>query len=260
MKKIFISAALVMFAVVINSCQKQESTYTVTYDGNENTSGTVPVDSQTYSQGQTVAVLDNTGGLTKTGSTFGGWNTNFDGTGTSYAAESAFAMGNADVTLYAQWPYNGVGQTGPAGGYVFYDKGSYSNGWRYMEAAPSDQSTGIIWANTFSTTGANGTVLGTGKSNTASIVASLGTGSYAAQLCNDFILNGFSDWFLPSMDELTAIQTNLVNNNIGGFTTTGWYWSSREVSSTDVTVWQFGYGTSHFPKNYSIYVRAIREY
>jgi len=25
---------------------------------------------------------------------------------------------------------------GPAGGYIFYDKGSYSNGWRYLEAAP----------------------------------------------------------------------------------------------------------------------------
>ena len=31
-----------------------------------------------------------------------------------------------------------VGETGPAGGYVFYDKGEYSEGWRYFEAAPAD--------------------------------------------------------------------------------------------------------------------------
>lgn len=32
-----------------------------------------------------------------------------------------------------------IGETGPAGGTIFYDKGSYSNGWRYMEVAPSHQ-------------------------------------------------------------------------------------------------------------------------
>lgn len=31
-----------------------------------------------------------------------------------------------------------VGKTGPAGGYIFYDKGEYSDGWRYLEAAPAD--------------------------------------------------------------------------------------------------------------------------
>ena len=36
---------------------------------------------------------------------------------------------------------------GPTGGKVFYDKLSYSDGWRYLEAAPRDQSTGIKWSN-----------------------------------------------------------------------------------------------------------------
>ena len=31
-----------------------------------------------------------------------------------------------------------VGDEGPAGGIIFYDKGSYSDGWRYLEAAPAD--------------------------------------------------------------------------------------------------------------------------
>ncbi|HBX24233.1 MAG TPA: hypothetical protein DEF34_11480, partial [Desulfotomaculum sp.] len=50
-------------------------TYTVTYDGNGNTSGSVPVDSNTYITGATVTVLGNTGNLVKTGYTFAGWNT-----------------------------------------------------------------------------------------------------------------------------------------------------------------------------------------
>ena len=35
-----------------------------------------------------------------------------------------------------------IGETGPAGGLIFYDQGSVINGWRYLEAAPYDQSTG----------------------------------------------------------------------------------------------------------------------
>ena len=31
-----------------------------------------------------------------------------------------------------------IGDRGPAGGIVFYDKGSYSDGWRYLEVSPAD--------------------------------------------------------------------------------------------------------------------------
>jgi uncharacterized repeat protein (TIGR02543 family) len=80
------------------------ATYTVTYNGNGNTGGSVPVDSATYQQGATVTVLGNTGGLVKTGDTFGGWNTAAGGSGTAYAAGATFPMGTANVNLYAQWP------------------------------------------------------------------------------------------------------------------------------------------------------------
>ncbi|GAA0381857.1 InlB B-repeat-containing protein [Bacillus horti] len=78
-------------------------TYTVTYDGNGNSGGSVPVDNGTYETGATVTVLGNSGSLVLEGHTFSGWNTQSDGSGTAYAAESTFPMGSEDVTLYAKW-------------------------------------------------------------------------------------------------------------------------------------------------------------
>lgn len=82
-------------------------TYKVIYDGNGNTGGNVPVDSNTYKRQTPVTALDNnTDQLIKTGYTFDGWNTLVDGTGVDYAVNSTFQMGEADVTLYAKWKVN----------------------------------------------------------------------------------------------------------------------------------------------------------
>ncbi|MGA2639719.1 MAG: beta-propeller fold lactonase family protein [Spirochaetia bacterium] len=82
------------------------TTYSVSYDGNGNTSGTVPVDSHKYKQADTVTILANSGSLLKSSYTFAGWNTKADGTGTSYPGGVSFAMGTANVTLYAVWTQN----------------------------------------------------------------------------------------------------------------------------------------------------------
>ncbi|MCR4431500.1 MAG: S-layer homology domain-containing protein [Tepidanaerobacteraceae bacterium] len=79
------------------------ASYTVAYDGNGATSGTVPVDTNTYEEGATVTVLGNTGGLAKSGYSFAGWNTAADGSGTTYTEGQTFSMGAANVTLYAVW-------------------------------------------------------------------------------------------------------------------------------------------------------------
>jgi len=79
------------------------SIYTVIYDGNGATGGSVPIDSNSYVEGATVTILGNTGNLVKTGYTFAGWNTTSDGTGTSYAAGATFTMGSSNITLYAMW-------------------------------------------------------------------------------------------------------------------------------------------------------------
>jgi uncharacterized repeat protein (TIGR02543 family) len=93
--------------------------YTVNYNGNGNTSGTVPVDSNAYNSGATATVLGNTGSLAKTGSTFAGWNTAADGSGTNYSAGNTFTV-SSNTVLYAKWTtlptytvtYNGNTNTG----------------------------------------------------------------------------------------------------------------------------------------------------
>ncbi|SEO80248.1 InlB B-repeat-containing protein [Paenibacillus sp. OV219] len=98
----------------------QNSTYTVTYNANASTAGTVPSDEGKYELNAKVTIKGNTGDLAKTGYEFIGWNTAADGSGTTYAASAAFNMGRANVTLYAKWSkdptytvkYNGNGSTG----------------------------------------------------------------------------------------------------------------------------------------------------
>ena len=108
-----ISGNYTFFAVKANSSTattatitiEYSSTYSVTYDANDATSGTVPVDANVYTDNADVTVLGNTGSLTKTGCTFGGWNTKSDGTGTTYAAGATFKITD-NATLYAKWDGN----------------------------------------------------------------------------------------------------------------------------------------------------------
>ena len=154
-----------------------------------------------------------------------------------------------------------VGDTGPAGGLIFYDKGSYSDGWRYLEAAPSDQGTGIQWYNgSYVTTGAIGTAIGTGQANTTAIVTIQGAGNYAAQFCNDLTVGGYSDWFLPSKDELNLMYTNLKVAGVGGFADTN-YWSSSEDYAGSEWAQNFSSGGQGYGNgDYTFRVRAVRAF
>jgi uncharacterized repeat protein (TIGR02543 family) len=126
------------------------TSYTVTYDGNTNTSGNAPTDgSSPYTGGSTVTVSGNTGSpvLAKTSYQFAGWNTLANGSGTNYIGGNTFTI-NANTTLYANWiiggtrlVYNaGTGGTGtaPSSSGTYYtalstqpvvgNTGSFSNG------------------------------------------------------------------------------------------------------------------------------------
>ena len=85
------------------------TTYTVTYNDNNKTSGSVPTDSTRYESGQTITVAGNTGNLVRTGYTWSGWSTNPDGSGTAYGPApytTTYTVGTSNVNFYPIWVKN----------------------------------------------------------------------------------------------------------------------------------------------------------
>lgn len=123
--------------------------YRLTYSGNGNDGGTVPSASVIgYASGDTVTVLGNTGSLTKTGFTYSGWNTQANGSGTTYQSGDTFAI-SADTTLYAKWTAPGYaswqtlnGATGQ-GLNLDHDNDGVSNGIEYFIGGPNGNTTGF---------------------------------------------------------------------------------------------------------------------
>jgi len=168
---------------------------------------------------------------------------------------------------------------GPAGGYIFYDKGSYSNGWRYLEAAPASSEykaefglynkLGSGMVNNIICSGTN-TGIGSGKANTATIIRLLNANeetSRAAQICEALSINGYSDWFLPSKDELQLMFQNLHENGYGKFLSKEYMSSSLEYPNGSF----YRYQPDAFYEQYKMYpwgdrtkatftIRAIRAF
>ncbi len=163
-------------------------TYIVTYNGNNNTGGSVPTDSTNYEQGQTVTVLGNTGNLVNKGYSFAGWNTQANGTGTTYTQAQTFTMGTTNVTLYARWTanltytvtYNGNGNTG---GSVPVDTTNYEQGQTVTVLA----NTGNLVNNGYSFAGWNTQSDGTGTTYTQAQTFTMGTTNVA--LCAKWTAN-----------------------------------------------------------------------
>lgn len=151
------------------------------------------------------------------------------------------------------------------GGIVAYilqsgDPGYVANIQHGLIAATADQSTGIQWYNgSYMVTGVTDTAIGTGQDNTTAIVTAQGAGSYAAQLCNDLTEGGYTDWFLPSKDELNKLFLNRLA--IGGFVAPYSYWSSSEYSRPFVWCQSFNMGLqTPGGKLETFRVRAVRAF
>jgi len=160
-----------------------------------------------------------------------------------------------------------IGDTGPAGGVIFYDKGNNNEGWRYLEAAPVEAEFQAIWSdNSFYVNDDNYKTrkeVGYGKRNTQFIVEKFrqttGNWNTAAQKANDFSFNGFEDWFLPSQGELDLIFGNLKRKNLVDFKNE-WYWSSTEDGYHRSYCQNFRDGkVNDHNKSSTYYVRPIRQ-
>ncbi len=116
-------------------------------------------------------------------------------------------------------------------------------------------------------TSCNYLAIGTGAQNTIDIEAGCTTPGIAADVCANLSLNSYTDWFLPSKDELfsmylnkATINTTAIANGGSAFASSD-YWSSSEYTSTQAWGRDFGNGTSFASaKSWAYYVRAAREF
>lgn len=128
-------------------------------------------------------------------------------------------------------------------------------------AAKTDLGTGVQWYNgSYVATGATGTALGTGSSNTDAIIAVQGAPvtNYAAGVAHAYKGGGYSDWYLPSKDELNKLY--LSQAVIGGFGP-HYYWSSSEADANTAWYQAFDINTQYAnPKTSPSWVRAVRSF
>jgi hypothetical protein len=117
------------------------------------------------------------------------------------------------------------GVPGQAGGYVFYDKGEYSNGWRYLECAPEDAGGECQWD--------------TAKSR-----------------CDDYAYGGYDDWRLPSGTEINWMYSNLYKKGMGNFKDDyDSYWSNEGSFS-----FKYGSSSSLTYGSSPHYTRPVRQF
>ena len=193
-------------------------------------------------------------------------------TGSPPSADQHIRNGSGDC--HTDYPNNNftyaLRDTGPAGGLIFYINPNYiADGWRYLEAHPSDQSTSYVW-NGSGIVGGTSVDIGTGEANTNAIVGqSAGNADSAAKLCYELEFNDYDDWFLPSEDELNLMYTNLKEQGVGNFVVDvqnySWYWSSSEVDIQSARAQYFFSGDgegihSTFSKANTLHVRAVRAF
>ncbi len=141
------------------------------------------------------------------------------------------------------------------GGIIFYVDVTGQHG---LIAASSDQSFGIHWGCYGNSILGTSTTIGSGQANTTLIVNGCGDADIAARLCDDLVLNGYSDWFLPSKDELNQMYAQrTVIGNLEYHS----YWSSSE-ESVNYAWFQYFNGSNQYndPKNTNYFVRAVRAF
>ena len=202
-------------------------------------------------------------------------------TGNGFVAMGTTQLLSVPYALYA----NTAGSTsGSSGGFTHYIGEAFGGGvifhlWKDAQGVEhglivdkTDLSTGQAWSNISQTLiGATAQSSWDGLSNSNAIVGQAGHTNSAAALCLNSTNGGQSDWYLPSIDELSLLCHNRLNVNKSLSTIVGasvlpisaYYWSSTEFYDTNAWSFYFfggtidGYSGS---KGGMCYVRAVRAF
>ena len=162
---------------------------------------------------------------------------------------SMFAVVSVDNGVYsvnanATISLNNLNEIGDFnfGGVIFWVNATGDEG---LVCAITDQGTNVSWGCQGSFISGTSTAIGSGASNTATILAGCSTSGIAADIASNTTINGYSDWFLPSKSELNqmylqkaTINTTAIANGGTAFVDPGLsdrYWSSSESNGN--TAW-----------------------
>jgi len=179
--------------------------------------------------------------------------------------EPEYYNGSSWVNLAGNATAAGIGSVYQGGILAYYlvfgDPGYDPTTPHGLIAASSDQSSSIIWWNGVYANPVTALAIGTGLANTNAIINSQGPTqtNYAAGIAQAYTIGSYSDWYLPSKDELNKLYLNRVA--IGGFGS-DIYWSSSAFNYSTTYVQNFGNGGMYneFSNGSGIHVRAIRTF
>ena len=188
-----------------------------------------------------------------------------------FCSDCAAGEGELQIKLTSSWKNTiggdvndpvtlAIGDT-HQGGIVFYLDGNGGG----LIAAPSDQPS-ATWGCYGQSIGGTSSAVGTGAANTTAIVSGCSETAIAARICADLILGGYTDWFLPSKDELNLMYDNIGQGNVLGLGNVGnfanyYYWSSTESDNDAAWSQDFFSGYQNGDdKYYTGSVRAVRAF
>jgi hypothetical protein len=185
------------------------------------------------------------------------FNSSFSGqAGNTYLLEWSLNNGCKISRDTVQITFNGffIGQN-YQGGIIFYIDNTGQHG---LIAATSDQPNSTWASNNYcrQNTLGTSTAIGTGNTNTNRIYNSCGSDGYAAFVCYNLVLNGFSDWFLPSKDELQELFNQRAS--IPGLVSSNYVSSSENNCCGFWTLLFNNGGWGNYTKSSGGFVRAIR--
>jgi hypothetical protein len=148
-----------------------------------------------------------------------------------------------------------AGDSVGGGLYTFTD-----SGYAYISAAV-DQSDKAPWGCQDITVDGTLPEIGTGESNTNQIISVCTQSGTSAEICEKLVLNGYSDWFLPSLNELIEMYVQLASKGLGGFSNHS-YWASTQYDPSDAYTVDFNNGNTnnHKKSQTNRHTRAMRRY